>query len=605
MSRLSQLNKNEAHKALAALAQRQQAAAMQFDGEAGFAAILNAQSSQIETPSDRPSDKKDQHEQREPQEEPLPKRVMLGQPKKPASPTVRTSALPVKQQSQTVKEAPSSDSAQPEALPLKATVDARAAQIKSNTAEPADTKAKLQGADDDLPLIYVADAAPVASPVAPVPPSNPVNTDDVKTTLSAAGPLAAPDILVVQTPADPKDMPIAPILTSTPASPQTLPVSTNGNDLIPIALNDVLLPPKFRMLQTAGTPIIKLPTSPVQAPTTNTTASTTPVELIEDTLQPATNADITKAATIVLEQLAPVTHALAYPGNAQTSKMIMEQSPLAKLPEQTAPLPTAEPMVDISSDRQSQPVSVNPILIAVDQQPIATVNPLLNPALNIPNPALQTTITQANAAPAATGFAAANAPASTVVEAQLNSDGTVDSAAFGNHTLARYDAGALARSGRLPNTAAGAALPANAQVAIQLAKAAKNGDRAFNIQLHPAELGRVEVKLDVDSHGGATARILVDSQATLDLLQTHRPGLERALTDAGLKCDAGGISFELRDNGQNAGQSAHESHHHGHGRHGKNNAANALSGTADATLDTSIIANYTLSLQPGRIDIKA
>jgi chemotaxis protein MotD len=74
----------------------------------------------------------------------------------------------------------------------------------------------------------------------------------------------------------------------------------------------------------------------------------------------------------------------------------------------------------------------------------------------------------------------------------------------------------------------------------------REGMRRFDIRLDPPELGRVDVRLDVDRHGHATTKLTVDRPETLDLLQREARGLERALQQAGLKTDAGGLEFSLR-----------------------------------------------------------
>jgi flagellar hook-length control protein FliK len=82
----------------------------------------------------------------------------------------------------------------------------------------------------------------------------------------------------------------------------------------------------------------------------------------------------------------------------------------------------------------------------------------------------------------------------------------------------------------------------------------QNGNSRLTVALHPVELGRVEVKLDIDKDKNVTATIVVDRPATLDLLRNDAKALERALQDAGLQTDSGSLSFNLRDsNGQNGG----------------------------------------------------
>ena len=59
------------------------------------------------------------------------------------------------------------------------------------------------------------------------------------------------------------------------------------------------------------------------------------------------------------------------------------------------------------------------------------------------------------------------------------------------------------------------------------------------------------MRLDVDQQGNITSRLVVDRADTLDLLRRDSTGLERALSDAGLKTGDNGLQFSLRD--QNAG----------------------------------------------------
>ena len=89
------------------------------------------------------------------------------------------------------------------------------------------------------------------------------------------------------------------------------------------------------------------------------------------------------------------------------------------------------------------------------------------------------------------------------------------------------------------------------QIMPSLAKAAGDGGGRFNIQLHPQELGRVRVELDIDHDGRVTAAISAAHPATLDLLRRDASALQQALNDAGLKTDSNALSFNLQGNGQN------------------------------------------------------
>ena len=99
------------------------------------------------------------------------------------------------------------------------------------------------------------------------------------------------------------------------------------------------------------------------------------------------------------------------------------------------------------------------------------------------------------------------------------------------------------------NTAA--ANPAE-QIAVQVQRAQVDGQDRISIKLHPAELGRIDVKLESSHDGTLRAVVSAERSETLDLLQRDARGLERALQDAGVKTDSGSLSFNLR--GQNPGQ---------------------------------------------------
>jgi hypothetical protein len=88
------------------------------------------------------------------------------------------------------------------------------------------------------------------------------------------------------------------------------------------------------------------------------------------------------------------------------------------------------------------------------------------------------------------------------------------------------------------------------QVAVQIQKSLSQGNDRISIQLKPAELGKVEVRLDVGHEGRVTAVITADRADTLDLLQRDARILQHSLQDAGLHADSNSLSFELRSQGQ-------------------------------------------------------
>lgn len=89
------------------------------------------------------------------------------------------------------------------------------------------------------------------------------------------------------------------------------------------------------------------------------------------------------------------------------------------------------------------------------------------------------------------------------------------------------------------------------QVAVRISRAVASGLDRIVIRLQPAELGRVEVKLEVAGDGRTVVTVWADKPETLDLLQRDARSLERALEQAGLRTDSGSLSFNLR--GQSGG----------------------------------------------------
>jgi flagellar hook-length control protein FliK len=102
--------------------------------------------------------------------------------------------------------------------------------------------------------------------------------------------------------------------------------------------------------------------------------------------------------------------------------------------------------------------------------------------------------------------------------------------------------------------------------------------------LYPADLGRVEVRLEWADDGALRAVISAERSETLDLLQRDSRALDRALQDAGLKTDSGSLSFDLRGHAENRDESAHTQ-----SRTGELSGQKATNDDAtDADADTSL-----------------
>jgi len=96
-------------------------------------------------------------------------------------------------------------------------------------------------------------------------------------------------------------------------------------------------------------------------------------------------------------------------------------------------------------------------------------------------------------------------------------------------------------------------------LAVEIAASAHSGKTRFDVRLDPADLGRIDVRIDVDRNGQVTSHLTVEKPQTLSMLQQDAPQLRQALDDAGLKTGNGGLQFSLRDqssSGQNNGNQA-------------------------------------------------
>ncbi len=99
--------------------------------------------------------------------------------------------------------------------------------------------------------------------------------------------------------------------------------------------------------------------------------------------------------------------------------------------------------------------------------------------------------------------------------------------------------------------------PVSEQVLFHVKTAVGKGDSRITIQLNPEELGKLDITLDVDAKGKTGISITADNKQTLDLLQRDSQGLQKALSEAGLKADSGSLSFNLRG-GEREGQGQNE-----------------------------------------------
>lgn len=143
-----------------------------------------------------------------------------------------------------------------------------------------------------------------------------------------------------------------------------------------------------------------------------------------------------------------------------------------------------------------------------------------------------------------------------------------------------------------------ATIEATAQIAAQILRKLEGRSTRFEMSLTPDELGRVDVKLDIDSEGRLAARLAFDNPAAATDLRGRADQLRRELEDAGFHLADDAFEFTERDSGSSRfdrGQDA---------RHGQNRAFAAAS-RLNAEIDVAQPPRWmALSLSPAGVDLK-
>lgn len=92
--------------------------------------------------------------------------------------------------------------------------------------------------------------------------------------------------------------------------------------------------------------------------------------------------------------------------------------------------------------------------------------------------------------------------------------------------------------------------PTVQMVNVQIQRNVSAGINNMTIQLDPAELGRMDVRLKFGKDGSVKAHMTVDKPETLALLQKDAHHLQRALQQSGIDADEHSLSFDLRQDGR-------------------------------------------------------
>lgn len=142
------------------------------------------------------------------------------------------------------------------------------------------------------------------------------------------------------------------------------------------------------------------------------------------------------------------------------------------------------------------------------------------------------------------------------------------------------------------------AVEATAQIAAQILRKLDSRSTRFEMALLPEELGRVDVKLDIDADGRLAARLAFDNPAAAADLRGRADELRRQLEQAGFHLADDAFEFAERDSGSSAFDRGDDA------RQGSGRAFSAAA-RLHALADAVPVARWTsLSLTPAGVDLK-
>jgi flagellar hook-length control protein FliK len=343
----------------------------------------------------------------------------------------------------------------------------------------------------------------------------------------------------------------AAIATSTSTVEASKPAVAAAQAPIDLATNAPATPAPVTAASPIAAPATPATTSPdiadPAAPATNTTQATTPDAVVVPVNQPAPKADTTIQDDPELAATVAVALSVAPVAPKATAKV---SSP-ARGNESAAPIKTG-----IASDA-ADPSAASPSSDAADKG-VAPKGPAANGKPDGIAVEAAKTDPATTSAPAATATASPHEHRATTAQVQTEASdaGQVANAVQQPHG---QSAAPVPAAARLSVTAATLAVVPLNGLALQIAVTAQSGKSRFEIRLDPAELGRIDVRIDVDRHGQLTSHLTVEKPETLAMLRQDAPQLQRALDNAGFKTGDSGLQFSLRDqssSGQNSGNEA-------------------------------------------------
>ncbi|MGV9010887.1 flagellar hook-length control protein FliK [Brevundimonas sp.] len=151
------------------------------------------------------------------------------------------------------------------------------------------------------------------------------------------------------------------------------------------------------------------------------------------------------------------------------------------------------------------------------------------------------------------------------------------------------------------STLSRATIDATAQIAAQIIRKLDGKSTRFEMALTPDDLGRVDVKLEIDAEGRLAARMAFDNPAAAADLRGRADELRRQLQDAGFHVPDDAFEFAERDSGSSAFDRGSSEQNNSERQNRAFNAASRLNAETDVAQPPRWMS---LSLRPSGVDLK-
>ena len=230
----------------------------------------------------------------------------------------------------------------------------------------------------------------------------------------------------------------------------------------------------------------------------------------------------------------------------------VRSKPLVDKTEKSSPaLPStpAEPAIPQPPSAAAPPVSATPPqhvtgVLAQPTDQVSTATPAFATRLD---PSILAVLTATIAEPVWAGLAALATPKTLEVPAPEASGAGPSASGPITSAVPVPDAPSLAGAAAPTSTAAPQPLQITAtQIAPALVHVGRtDAVQHLTIRLDPAELGRIEIRIERGDNGPARIELSAGRQETLDLMRHDQPALHRALDQAGVPVEGRQLTFSL------------------------------------------------------------